>query len=174
MCVSIKKFKKTICFSLWRLVLTYIPGMSFSSQISPFLDVIVREIVYNYKCLSQWKAERKTNYLNRSFWLAELLHKCRHSFVIIRIARYVRIFVFKGTSTSQVICARNEMMMDEYDGQMIFGDLVGLKLPDIRLTGEEKPLKNLTQETCPDQGSNLGPLRDKHACYHLFHSGGPG
>ena len=47
--------------------------------------------------------------------------------------------------------ARNEMMMDDYDGQMIFGDLVGLKLPDIRLTGEEKPRKNLTQETCPDR-----------------------
>ena len=55
---------------------------------------------------------------------------------------------------------------------MIFGDLVGLKLPDIRLTGEEKPRKNLTQETCPDRGSNPGPLRDKRACYHLLHSGG--
>ena len=39
------------------------------------------------------------------------------------------IFGFKGASTSQVIGARNEMMMDDYDGQMIFGDLVGLKLP---------------------------------------------
>ena len=37
---------------------------------------------------------------------------------------------------------------------------------------EEKPRKNLTQETCPDWGSNPGPLRDKRACYHLFHSGG--
>ena len=46
--------------------------------------------------------------------------------------------------------------------------------PDICLTGEEKPRKNLTQETCPDRGSNLGPLRDKRACYHLLHSGGPG
>ena len=64
------------------------------------------------------------------------------------------------------------MMMDAYDGQMIFGELVGLKLPDIRLTGEEKHRKNLTQETCPDRGSNPGPLRDKRACYHLFHSGG--
>ena len=45
------------------------------------------------------------------------------------------------------------MMMDDYDGQMIFGDLVGIKIPDIRLTGEEKPRKNLTQETCPDRGS---------------------
>ena len=43
-------------------------------------------------------------------------------------------------STSQVIGARNEMIiMDDYDGQMMFGDLVGLKLPDIRLTDEEKP-----------------------------------
>ena len=59
-----------------------------------------------------------------------------------------------------------------YDGQMIFGDLGGLKFPDICLTGEENPEKeNLTQETCPDRGSNPGPLRDKRACYHLLHSG---
>ena len=64
------------------------------------------------------------------------------------------------------------MMVDDYDGQMILGDLEGLKLPDIRLTSEEKPRKNLTQETCPDRGSNSGPLRDKRACYSLFHSGG--
>ena len=56
---------------------------------------------------------------------------------------------------------------------MIFGDLMGLKLPDIRLTGEEKPRKNLTQETCPDRESNSGPLRGKRAWYHLLHSGGP-
>ena len=86
---------------------------------------------------------------------------------------YVCIFVFKGSSTSQGIGTRNEMMMDDYDGQMVCGDLVGLKLPDIRLTGEEKPRKNLTQETCPNWGSNPGPLHDKRACYHLFHSGGP-
>ena len=48
----------------------------------------------------------------------------------------------------------------------------GLKLPDICLTGEEKPRKNLTQETCPDRGSNPDPLRDRRACYHLSHSGG--
>ena len=82
------------------------------------------------------------------------------------------IFGFKGASTSKVIGARNEMMRDDYGGQMIFGDLVGLKLPDIRLTGEEKPRKNLTQVTCSDRGSNPGPLRDKRACYQLFHSGG--
>ena len=55
---------------------------------------------------------------------------------------------------------------------MIFGDLVGLKFPDIRLTGEEKPRKNLTQETCPDRESNPGPLRGKRACYHLLHRDG--
>ena len=65
------------------------------------------------------------------------------------------------------------MMRDDHDGQMIFGDLVGLKLPDIRLTGEEKPRKNLTQETCPDRASNPGSLRDKRACNHLLHSGRP-
>ena len=71
-----------------------------------------------------------------------------------------------------VIGVRNEMMMDVSDGQMTFGDLVSLKLPDIRPTGEEKPRKNLTQETCPERESNPGPLRDKRACYHLIHSGG--
>ena len=55
---------------------------------------------------------------------------------------YVYIYIwFQGASTSQVIGARNEMMMDDYDGQMIFEDPVGLKLPDIHLTGEEKPRK---------------------------------
>ena len=86
---------------------------------------------------------------------------------------YVCIFGFTCASTSKVIGARNEMMMDDYDGQMIFGDLEGLKLPDICLTGEENPRKNLNQEACPDRGSNPGTLRDKRACYHLFHSGGP-
>ena len=56
-------------------------------------------------------------------------------------------------------------MMDDNDGQMIFGDLGGLKLPDTYLTGEVKPRKNLTQETCPERESNPGPLCD------LLHSG---
>ena len=55
------------------------------------------------------------------------------------------------------------MIMDDNDGQLIFRDLGSLKLPDICLTGEEKPRKNLTQETCPDRGSNPGPLRDRCA-----------
>ena len=50
---------------------------------------------------------------------------------------------------------------DDYDGQVLFGDLVGLKLPDTCLTSEEKPKKNLTQKTCPDRESNLVPLRDR-------------
>ena len=62
------------------------------------------------------------------------------------------------------------MIMDDYDGQIIFGDRGGLKLPDICLTDEEKPRKNLTPETCPDRGSNPGPLRDRRACYRLSHS----
>ena len=64
------------------------------------------------------------------------------------------------------------MIDDDNDGQMIFGELGGLKLPDICLKGEEKPRKNLTQEACPDRGSNPGPLRDRRAFYRLAHSGG--
>ena len=63
--------------------------------------------------------------------------------------------------------------MDDYDSQMIFGNLVGHKVPDICLIGEEKPQKNLTQEICPDWGLNPGPLRDRRACYRLLHSDGP-
>ena len=63
-------------------------------------------------------------------------------------------------------------MNDDNDGQMIFGDLGGLNLPDICLTGGNKPQKNLTQETCPNRGSNPGPLHDRHTCYHLAHSDG--
>ena len=48
------------------------------------------------------------------------------------------------------------MIMDDDDGQMIFGEIMGLEFPDIRLTCEEKPRKNLTHETCPDRESNLG------------------
>ena len=59
------------------------------------------------------------------------------------------------------------------DGQTIFRDLGGLKLPDICLTGEEKTRKNLTQEICPNRGSNPGPLHDRRTCYHLVHSSGP-
>ena len=59
------------------------------------------------------------------------------------------IFGFKGASTSKVIGARDEMMMDDYDDQMIFGDLVGLKVPDIRLKGGEKPRKTSSRNLVP-------------------------
>ena len=64
------------------------------------------------------------------------------------------------------------MSDDDSDDQIIFGDIGDLKLRDICLTGGEKPRKNLTQESCPDRGSNPGPLRDRRACCHLAHSGG--
>ena len=64
------------------------------------------------------------------------------------------------------------MSGDDNVDQKIFGDLGGLKLPDICLTGEEKPQKNLTQETCPDRGLNPGPLHGRCSCYRLPHSGG--
>ena len=63
--------------------------------------------------------------------------------------------------------------IDDYGGQMTFGDLVGLTFPDICLRGKEKPRKNLTQETCPDWRSNPGPLRYRRACYRLFQNGAP-
>ena len=74
-------------------------------------------------------------------------------------------------STHSFILTRR-ILNDDYDGQMVFRDLVGLKLPNICLTGEEKPRKNLTQETCPDRGSKTGALRERRACYRLLHSGG--
>ena len=64
-------------------------------------------------------------------------------------------------STSQVIGARNEMMMDDYDGQMIFGDLVGLKLPDIRLTGEEKTPKKPHPGNLSRPGIEPGPAENE-------------
>ena len=60
----------------------------------------------------------------------------------------------------------------DYDDLMIFRVLVGLKRPDIYLTGEEKTPKNLSQEPCPNRGSNPTTLRDRRACYRLLHSGG--
>ena len=63
----------------------------------------------------------------------------------------------KGASTSKVIGARNEMMMDDYDGQMIFGDLVVLNLPDIRLTGDEKPQKKPHPGNLSRPGIEPGP-----------------
>ncbi|PSN58394.1 hypothetical protein C0J52_02814 [Blattella germanica] len=53
---------------------------------------------------------------------------------------------------------------------MMSGDRLGLKFPDIRLMGEEKPQKNLTQETCPDR--DPGPLRERRIHYPLLHNGG--
>ena len=51
--------------------------------------------------------------------------------------------------------------MDDYDGQMIFGDLVGLKLPDIHLTGEEKPRKN-PKKTSPRKLVPTGDQTQAH------------
>ena len=55
------------------------------------------------------------------------------------------------------------MIDDDNDGQIIFEDFGGLKLPDICVTGEEKPRNKLTQETYPDRGSNPGCMTGAHA-----------
>ena len=78
------------------------------------------------------------------------------------------------TPTTHPFILTRRLWKDDYDGQMIFGDLVSLKFPDICLTDEEKPRKILTQEICPDRELNPGPLRDRRACYRLLHSGGQG
>ena len=80
--------------------------------------------------------------------------------------------VRRYTPSTHPFIPTRRIWKDDYGGQMIFGDPVGLKCPDICLTGGEKPRKNLTQEISPDRGSKPGPLRDKRACYHLLHSGG--
>ena len=43
------------------------------------------------------------------------------------------------------------MIMDDNEGQMIFGDLGGLKLLDVRLTGEEKPRKTSLRKLFPTE-----------------------
>ena len=55
----------------------------------------------------------------------------------------------------KVIGARNEMMMDDYDGQMIFGDLVGLtfvlqvrKNPEKTSPRKPVPIGNRTRARC--------------------------
>ena len=48
---------------------------------------------------------------------------------------------------------------------MISGDVWDLSLPDICLTVEEKPRKNLNQENWSDRGSNPGPLGERQRCY---------
>ena len=40
-------------------------------------------------------------------------------------------------------------MKDDYDGQMIFGDLVGLKLQNICLISEENPEKTSPRKLVP-------------------------
>ena len=46
---------------------------------------------------------------------------------------------------------------DDYDGQMRFGDLGGLKFPDICLTGEEKPRKKPHLGNLSRPGIEPGP-----------------
>ena len=46
--------------------------------------------------------------------------------------------------THQTHTQHSNKASDDYGGQMMFRDLVGLKFPDICLTGEEKLRKNLT------------------------------
>ena len=69
---------------------------------------------------------------------------------------------------SHVHSNKADMIRVIMTAKLYSGNHVDLKFPDICLTGEEKnPKKNLAQETCPDRGSNPGPLR---SCYRLLNS----
>ena len=58
--------------------------------------------------------------------------------------------------THSVIPTR-QIWNDDYDGQMIFGDIGEPKVSWNLSYRWGKTPKNLTQETCPDRGSNHGP-----------------
>ena len=64
------------------------------------------------------------------------------------------------------------MSDDDNEGQIIFGDLGAESFLTFVLPVRKNHEKYLTQETCPDRGSNLGPLRDRRAWYRQFHRGG--
>ena len=48
------------------------------------------------------------------------------------------------TPSTQSVIPTRRIWNDDYDGQMILGDLRGLKFPDICLTGEEKPRRKIS------------------------------
>ena len=54
--------------------------------------------------------------------------------------------------------------MDDSDGQIIFGDLVGLKLPDICVADEEKPRKKSPRKLVPaGNRTRANCVTDAHA-----------
>ena len=53
------------------------------------------------------------------------------------------------TPSTQPFILTRQIWKDDYDGQMMFRDLVGLTLPDICLTGEEKPRKTSPRKLVP-------------------------
>ena len=66
-------------------------------------------------------------------------------FIHYLIGPFTYLFVFKVFRARQHLRSLVPVMNDiddDNDGKMIFGDLEGLTLPDIRLREEEKPRKN--------------------------------
>ena len=55
--------------------------------------------------------------------------------------------------------------MDDYDGQMIFGELMGLKLPDICLTGEGNPRKTSPRKLVSNGDRTGARCVTDAACY---------
>ena len=59
-------------------------------------------------------------------------------------------------SVTHIFILTRRIWKDDYDGKMIFGDIVDLKLPDICLTGEEK-LRNPHSGNLSRLGIEPGP-----------------
>ena len=80
--------------------------------------------------------------------------------------------VGRYTPSTQPLIPTRWIWKDDYDGRMIFEGLMDLKLLTFVLQVRKNTEKIFTQKTCPDRGSNQGPLRYRRACYRLLHSGG--
>ena len=62
-----------------------------------------------------------------------------------------------NTHQAHTVIPTKRIWNDDYDGQMIFGDLVGLKFPGICLTDEEKPRKKPHPGNLSRPGIEPGP-----------------
>ena len=69
------------------------------------------------------------------------------------------------TSFTHPLILTRRIWKDDYDGQLIFGDLVGLKIPDICLTSEEKPRRKTSPRKLSPTGDRTWArcVTDAHA-----------
>ena len=76
---------------------------------------------------------------------------------------------FKTIHTKPTLIHSNKTNInDDYDGQMIFGELVGLTFPDICLTGDENPGKTSSRKSVLSRdrtGARCGTGVHATACF---------